>query len=165
MELAAKEAFLVMQRRLLCMTSTVRLCIKQGLFALQGSLVCGTKTIFLRLGDTLLFAHKRPYQSNDMAIRRLHPHTVFCEIAVGFPSLRVWMDFGAVGNANIRQAGGQCAILCSFRRSGVLRYFRIMPTPMKIQHTHKFSPKNKKKRYDCLVFENVGNLQTDTRIA
>ena len=87
-DFVAKEALFAMRRSLLCMTIMVHLCVKQGLFASQGSLVCGSETAFLRQNITFLFAQKCFRGSNDMAVSSLRLHAVFCEIPVGFPFLR-----------------------------------------------------------------------------
>ena len=62
-------------------------------------------------GQTLIFAQKYLNPSNNMAVSYLWLHAVFCKISVSFPFLRKRTDFGAVRNANIIQADGQCAIL------------------------------------------------------
>ena len=92
------------------MTIKAHLCVKQGLLAMQSSLVCGAETAFLRQNGTLFFAQKRFYLSNDVVISLLRLHAVFCEISAGFPFLRERTDFGAVRNANIIQMGSQCAM-------------------------------------------------------
>ena len=109
-DLCIKQGLLALQRRLLRITIKAYLCIKQGLFAMQRSLVCSAEVTFLRQNSTLIFAQKRFCLSNNVAISRLRLHAVFCEIPDGFPFLCERTDFGAVRNANIRQADGQCAM-------------------------------------------------------
>ena len=63
MGFAVKEALIVMQTRLVCMTIKAHLCVKQGLFAMQVSLNCGVEAAFFApkrhfdfCTETLLFA-------------------------------------------------------------------------------------------------------------
>ena len=60
------------------MTIKVYLWVKQGLFAMQRSLVC-VKT------SLPFFAQKRFYPSNGMTVSCLWLHAVFCKIPGGFP--------------------------------------------------------------------------------
>ena len=99
-----------MQTRLLSKSVESALCVNEGLFALQISLVFGVKQPFVGRKRCIIIAQLGLCLCNIVIVKCLCMHALFCVIALLFPVSCVETHSVAFVNANIVQVGARCAM-------------------------------------------------------